>query len=75
MTLLPGSVDADGNVIDYRGELHHDGPCFIPDNIKPARKAVLGSFGWCKVRAADWPCIMPVEGVACIVRETVKPTA
>lgn len=64
----PGSVMADGSVVDYRSIGHYAGPCFVPDNLKPARKAALGAVGWCVTPARDWPSILPAQGLACIHR-------
>lgn len=65
--LLPGSLTEDSAVIDYRGNCQSVGPCFIPSNIKPQRKELLGEAGWAVCPAADWPSILPDQGLACIV--------
>lgn len=65
----PGSIMADGSVIDYQGAQWSHGPCFIPNMITGRRKAWLGRFGWCKTPARDMPAIPPRQGLVCIHRE------
>jgi len=66
--LKPGSLDQHGNVIDINRRPLAWGPCFIPDDISPARKGMLGHFGWCVTPASHWPSIPPRAGMMCIHR-------
>lgn len=76
MRPLPGSLLADGSVVDYRGEVQARGPCFVPADLGVGRRVVilgrrknlLGAAGWHKVPASQWPSVLPAQGVGCIVR-------
>jgi len=68
----PGSLLDDGCVVSHTGIRTWVGPCFIPDDISPARKGLLGEAGWCKTPAADWPSLPPGPGLTCIYRPTRK---
>lgn len=57
--LLPGSITATGAVIDHRGLPVDEAPCFVPADLSPARKALLGHYGWCVCPARDWPSVLP----------------
>jgi hypothetical protein len=70
--IKPGSLDQFGNVIDYQGATVAYGPCFIPEDISPARKGRLGEAGWCKTPASHWPSISPHSGLFCIHRGALK---
>jgi len=68
MRLLPGSLDERGRVIDYQGKPHDVGPCFVPADIPPARKGLMGAAGWCIAPATIWPSVLPRHGLGCIYR-------
>lgn len=66
--LKPGSIDQNGNVIDYYGGTVGYGPCWIPANLSGARKQALGDAGWHVTPVTHWPGIMPTQGLMCIHR-------
>lgn len=68
--LKPGSLTADGAIIDHRGIETERGPCFVPfDALSPARKGLMGEAGWhMERRPGKWPEIPPSRRHACIVR-------
>lgn len=66
--MLPGSLTPDGYVVDYQGRTSRSGPCFIPADIKPLRKAMMGMAGWCVCPPALWPSLPPSQGLGCIFR-------
>lgn len=69
----PGSiVNTLGHVADWQGILWSVGPCFIPGNLKPARKALLGQYGWHVTPVTHWPSIMPSQNLLCIHRGELK---
>ncbi len=65
---LPGSIDQFGNVIDIHGGTVSRGPCFIPGDISPARKGLLGKAGWLITPVTHYPAIPPRQGLFCIHR-------
>lgn len=75
MRALPGSLLADGSVVDYQGKAHARGPCFVPGDLGlrnvarlGRRKELFGRAGWHVCPARDWPSVLPAAGLACIVR-------
>lgn len=76
LRLKPGSLTADGAVIDMNGVAQEAGPCFIPARFGviahchlAGRADALNRAGWRHVRAAaDWPSIPPTQGALCVVR-------
>ena len=70
LKLKPGSLTADGAVIDVHGKCRVNGPCFVPfDALSPTRKALMGAAGWHREnRAAFWPGIPQSNRDMCIVR-------
>lgn len=72
LKLKPGSLTADGAIVDHYGKVQTEGPCFVPfDALSPARKGLMGAAGWhMERRPGKWPGFAPTRRSACIVRIT-----
>lgn len=74
--LKPGSLHLDGSVVDYRGVVHTEGPCFIPKDVgiqggwdrQLPRRNLLSAAGWRYTGAVNWPGLKPNDNVVCIDR-------
>lgn len=71
----PGSVLADGSVVDWLGVPHLRGPCFVPREFGVSirrtisRTRALALAGWRYTPAVHMPAIPPNDRVVCIDRE------
>lgn len=66
---LPGSLTAEGAVVDHAGEINAEGPCFVDlRKLKGRRRDTMRRVGWSIVRAENWPCLPPRRGLQCIQR-------
>ena len=74
----PGSIGADGGLVDYAGMICLVGPCFIPDPrarphtaTRAARLRLINEAGWRLTPAKDWPGMAPQAGLICVRRERI----
>ena len=77
----PGSILADGSLVDYAGHRRFNGPCFVPYTVgyepdanynrQHARRERYAAAGWTYACATRWPSVLPNSRVICVERNAV----
>ena len=76
----PGSLLADGSIIDYQGQPMADGPCWVPYRLgaswsrATSRIKLANAAGWQPIGPlhSKYPGIPPTIGVICVIRSAVQ---